>query len=262
MDLVNEFLSPNFHELSVIPFEYLLLSLIAIIALARKQLKFTELSLILLFTNMALYSVRHILLFGIVVAPILSRHCNLIFERSNGYLISFLKKRSENISGIDASARGYVWVVPLILILAVILSSQLEFRFDEEKKPVDAVEVLKKEFVRGNMFNEHEFGDYIVYSAYSQYKVFFHGKIDMYGEQRVRDYYEIAHFKPGWEDVIEKYSINWIIFNTDSVLTRFLKERKDWQLIYMDKVATIFVRNVPENFDIIKRYRELKSPVP
>jgi hypothetical protein len=31
-------------------------------------------------------------------------------------------------------------------------------------------------------------------------------------------------------------------------------EREDWKLIYTDKVASIFLRNVPENFDLIKKY--------
>ena len=116
--------------------------------------------------------------------------------------------------------------------------------------------------MNGNMFNSYGFGGYIIYSAYPKYKVFIHGKIDWHGEDKLKEYDKVKEFEPGWENVLEKYRINWIIFDTDSMLTRFLKERKDWQLIYMDKVASIFVRNVPENFDIIKRYRELKSPAP
>jgi hypothetical protein len=260
MDHLIEFLSPNFHELSAIPFKYLLLFVITITILGKRQLKLTEFLLVLLFTNMALYSVRNITLFGIVVAPILSRHCNFLSIRLSRKLINFLQSKSEGITAINASAKGYLWVIALLLVIAALLTGRLDQRFNEEKKPVAAVEFIKKEPLKGNMFNEYAFGGYIVYSAYPQYKVFIHGKIDWHGEEKVKEYYEISSFKPGWEDLIEKYNINWIIFNTDSALSRFLKERNDWKLIYADKVASIFVRNVPEYFEIIKKYRQPLSP--
>lgn len=255
MDHIIEFLSPNFHQLSVIPFKYLLLLVIAVIAITRNKLKLTEILLIVLFTNMALYSARYILLFSIVVAPILSRHCKLLFKQLRGKIINFLQNRSDRIAAIDATARGYVWVLPLALVFPFLLSGGLDHRFDETKKPVAAVEFLKKESLKGNMFNEYAFGGYIVYSAYPQYKVFIHGKIDWRGEEKVKEYYKMAHFESGWEDLIKKYNINWIIFDTDSALSRFLRERNDWKLIYTDKVASIFVLNIPENFDLIKKYR-------
>jgi hypothetical protein len=260
MDHIIEFLSPNFHEFSVIPFRYLLLLVITIIAITRNELKFTELFLILLFTNMALYSARYILLFSVVVAPILSRHCKLLFKQLKGKAINWLQKKSEEIAAIDATSRGYLWVIPLALIFPLVFGGGLDHRFDDKKKPVAAVEFLKKEFLKGNMFNEYAFGGYIVYSAYPQYKVFIHGKIDWRGEEKFKEYYKIALFESGWEDLIEKYNINWIIFDTDSALSRFLKERNDWRIIYTDKVASIFVRNVSDNFDIIKKYCQPLSP--
>ena len=255
MDHIIEFMSPNFHQLSVIPFKYLLLFVITVIALTRNKLKLTEIFLTVLFTNMALYSARYILLFSIVVAPILSRHCKLLFKQIKGKFIDFLQEKASGIEAIDSLARGYLWVLPLALIISLVFSGGLDHRFDEEKKPVAAVEFLKKEPLKGNMFNEYAFGGYIVYSAYPQYKVFIHGKTDWRGEEKMKEYYKVAHFESGWEDVIEKYNINWIIFNTDSALSRFLKERKDWYLIYTDKVASIFVRNVPENIEIIQKYQ-------
>lgn len=256
-----EFLPPNFRDLSIMPFKYLLLIVITTLALTKKRLEFHELLLILLFTSMSLYALRNILFFTIVIAPILSRHSNLIINRSEGRFATFLKKRAENISKIDSSARGYIWVFPLIFIVAIVLSCRLDIGFDKEKKPVAAVEFLRREFIKGNMFNNDEFGDYIIYSAYPQYKVFIHDKIDWRAEEKLKEYFKVIKFEEGWEDIIKKYEINWIIFNTDSGLSRFLKDRKDWKLIYIDKVASIFIRNTPQNFDIIKKYRQPLSPV-
>jgi len=261
IDNVPEFLSPNFHHLIVMPFNYLLLLLIMTIAVTGRRLRFTELLLILLFLNMALYSVRNILFFSIVAGPILSRNCKFIFSSGGGRFVNFLNKRSENISKIDVPAKGYIWTMPLVLLIAVVLSFKLEYKINPEENPVAAVEFLKRECLKGNMFGNDKFCDYMIYSAYPQYKVFMHGKFDMYSEKKARDYFKIALHEYGWESAIEKYKINWIIFDTNSVLSSFLKERNDWKMIYTDKIASIFVRNVSENFDIIKKYRQPLSPV-
>ena len=258
-DHFSEFLAPNFHSPSMWPFEYLFLIVMVVLTFARKELRFHELLLILCFTIMSLYSVRNILFFAIIVAPILSRHSNIMINKFQGGLADFLKKRSENIARVDASAKGYIWVFPLMLIAAIVLSFKLETRFDEGLKPVAAVEFLKKEFIKGNMFNHDELGDYLIYSAYPQYKVFIHDKVDWLAEEKLREYEKVITFGEGWEEIIKKYEINWIIFETDNIFSRFLKEREDWELIYTDKVASIFVRNIPENFDIIRKHRALHN---
>jgi hypothetical protein len=179
-----------------------------------------------------------------------------------GRFKEFLQKRSTNIASIDASARGYVWPVAAVLIVVFFVATgRIEYRFNEEIHPVAAVDFLKKVHLKGNMFNNDEFGDYIIYSAHPQYKVFFDGRGDMYGSERMKEYYKVIRFESGWEKIIEKYNINWIIYNADSELSRFLMERKNWRLIYADKVANIFVRNVPENQDLIDRYGNVKPVI-
>jgi len=41
-------------------------------------------------------------------------------------------------------------------------------------------------------------------------------------------------------------------------LTVFLAERDDWKLVYSDTVASIFVKNVPENRYLIEKYSGVK----
>jgi hypothetical protein len=255
MDHINEFLSPNFHNLSLLPFEILLLFTILILALSKNKLTLIEVALMVLFTNMSLYSVRNIPLFGIVMAPILARQSDMILKAQKGRFVDFLEKRNKNISAIDMSARGYFWLfLPTILVIGLAMSGHADYKFDSKIKPAAAVEFLKKEHVTGNMYNEYEFGDYIIYSAYPQYKVFIDGRADMYGTEWMKDYYKLSQLKQGWDKVLEKNNINFIIFNTDSILSRFLLGRNEWRLIYSDKVANIFVKNMPVNQGLIEKY--------
>lgn len=259
MDNVSEFLSPNFHKF--MPFKYLLLLLIAVLSVSRKQLNAIEIVLLLTFISMSLYSVRYILLFAIVVAPILSRQVGGIIANANqGNFLDRLEKKSNDFSAIDERARCCLWaVVAVLVVISAALLGKISFRFDETKKPVAAVEFLKTVGLQGNMYNHDEFGDYLIYAAYPEYRVFFDGRSDMYGSERVREYLKVAGFKAGWDNVIEKYEIRWVFFPSDSTLSNALKQREDWKLVYTDNVADIFLKNIPQYEKLIKRYGSSSS---
>jgi hypothetical protein len=253
MDNVVEFLSPNFHE--AMPFKYLLYLMIGVFALSSRRLRFVELALVLLFSSMALYSARYIPLFAIIMTPILVRQLSPLLDESQGKIFAFFRKRAGRIDSVDAAARGYLWPFAAFALVAVLaLIGTIRFHFDEKSKPVDAVRFLKKERIRGNMFNNDEFGDYIIYAASDMYKVFFDGRSDMYGVDRMKEYYKVTRLEEGWNDVLNKYNISVIIYDNGSALSRFLLGRDDWKLIYSDRVANIFVRNIPEYAGLIKKY--------
>lgn len=261
MDNVNEFLSPNFHQ--VMPFKYLLLLTIAILAVSVKKLDFVEISLLLIFLDMSLYSARYIPLFCIVAAPVLARQAGAFLARREGRRYSVFRTKSDHIAAVDTSVKGHAWVIlGLLLVTGAAATGKMEFRFDRTKKPVDAVEFLKKERITGNMFNNDEFGDYVIYAAYPQYRVFFDGRSDMYGAERLKDYMRVIGLETGWEKVIEKYDIGWIFFDADSLLSRSLYDRGGWHLIYADKVANVFVKETPEYRDVIRKYGNVSPVLP
>ncbi len=262
MDNVGEFLSPNFHK--PIPFKYLLLTLICILAVSRKPLDFIEVVLVLLFTNMSLFSARYIPLFAIIVAPILSGQAESLLNAVSGSRwVSSLEKRGRRIASIDSSARGSWWpAAAVILVLILVSTGQVEFVFDDRIKPVAAVEFLKREHIDGRMYNNDEWGDYLIYASFPRYKVFFDGRSDMYGTARMKEFQKIAWFGPGWEKIVEKYDIRWFFIGSDSLLTRYLLEKPDWQLIYSDNVTNIHVRNSEEYRYLIERYKDVTPVVP
>jgi hypothetical protein len=262
MDHVGEFMAPNFHLISVKPFEFTLLLIFVVLVFSKKRLNIIELVLILLFTHMSLFSARYIPLFSIIAAPILLKQIMPILEQSDGKLAKFFKRRSDNISAIDASTRGYLWpVAAVVLVILFVKTGKIDFKFNEETKPVAAVEFLKKENIRGNMFDNDEFGDYIIYAAWPQYRVFFDGRSDMYGVDIMKEYRNVLIIKPGWDEILKKYNIDWVIYNANSSFSMFLMERDDWKLIYADKVANIFVKDIPEYQYLIEKYPDVELVV-
>jgi hypothetical protein len=252
MDHVQEFLSPNFH--AFVPYRYLLLFLIGMLGISKTRLNLPELALVVLFTSMSLYSGRYIPLCAIVYAPILSKHGDILIQQYEGKGSRLLQQRSGVYGGIDASAKGYAIPLVVLVFFAALAMGKIPVRFTEKTAPTAAIDFLRANPLRGNMFNNDEIGDYVIYWLYPRYRVFVDGRSDMYGESILKEYVKVAHIERGWKDVLAKYDINYIFFYTDSVLVRHLSTDAGWGQIYADNVASIFLRKTPENEEIIARY--------
>jgi len=252
MDHVHEFLSPNFHE--AVPYRYLLLFLIGMLGVSRARLNFAELALVLLFTSMSLYSRRYIPLCAIVYAPILSKYGDILVKQYEGRGSKLLRQRFVMYGEIDASGKGYAIPLVVLIVIAALSAGKIPVRFPEQTTPIAAIDFLRENRIHGNMFNNDEIGDYVIYWLYPRYKVFVDGRTDMYGPPILKEYFKVTGIEPGWKDVLDKYDINFVFHYNDSVLVRHLSADAGWRRIYADKVASIFLRNTPENAETIGRY--------
>ena len=260
MDHVQEFLSPNFHE--PLPFKYFLLLAIAILARSRPTVNWIELILILTFTYMALYSVRYITLFVIIIAPILIRLMDQMKLELPTKVSKFLEARSTGFAQIERQTSGYFWLIVAgsgVIFLGA--AGSYQYKFSEELYPVAAVEFLKKENITGNTFTHDGFGDYVIYAAWPQYKVFIDGRTDMYGAERMKEYLTLAHAMPGWKEIAEKYAFSAILFDTLSPLASALAVDRNWHLIHSDPLASIFLRNDGRNQRLLDKYRHVALAV-
>src|SRR5438093_697135 len=233
--------------------------IVGFLALSRLVVNAIEVMLVLVFTYMSLYSARYIPLFAVIMTPILLRQAESGLKSFDNRLVNFFWERSKNLELIDASTKGLVWpVLSVIGVWALALNGKIEFKFDGNKKPVAVVEFLKKEKIPGKMFNDDEFGDYLIYAAWPEYKVFFDGRSDMYGEAWGSQYLNVVTMRPGWEEVFEKNNFSWVFIGAEAPLSSLLLEKKNWRLIYADTVADIFVKQIPENHLLIDKYPNVK----
>lgn len=254
VDHVQEFLSPNFHEPQML--KYLLFILVVVLVVSRRRIPPVHLFMTLFFLNMALFSVRYIPLFAMIVLPIVTRNLDCDLQGQFPRISSFLRRREETVASVDAQARGWLWPVLLTLTATVfVVSGKVSYGYDPKTKPVAALEFLKREHITGNVFNNDMFGGVMIYSLSDQYQVFMDGRSDMYNPAGIlKEYFKVVSIQTGWEDVLNKHAIKWFFFDTDSVLSRFLLTTPEWKLIYSDKVASIFVKNSPEYQHLIVKY--------
>jgi hypothetical protein len=263
---IDEWLSPNFHE--VLPYEYLLLALIVVLGFALFRPGFIEAGLVLLWTHLSLHSVRYGPIFAIIVIPIMAIRLEGLMQKGReggNRLISSVSAFSDRLQKTSTSLKGHVLQIIVILaVTAITLAGGkvmgmplMNYEFDKKKVPVEAVEFAERNGIQGRLFNAYHFGGYLIYKGFPKDGVFVDGRADMY-DAFLKNYFDVVDLKPDWKAVLERFDIEWMLITANSPLSVLLLETENWGLVYADKVANVFVRKGSLNAGLRDRYRDVK----
>lgn len=243
---IPEYQSPNFHLPETWPF--IILILLTIIGLARtnERLPWKQILLIISFTGLALYTSRMIPLFAIVVTPIAAKTvADWIWSE---YPQSRLFLLQENIYKINSASSGLVWIFAIILSTALLLKSGRTIDphrqgnvFDKNFFPVEAVSWLETHPQNGHMFNEFDWGGYVLLKLWPSQQIFMDGHTHIYGEALTREYEQVIALNEGWENILTKYDVTWAIVRTDAPLVIALSTN-GWQEVYRDETAVVLAK--------------------
>ncbi|HUV43184.1 MAG TPA: hypothetical protein VMY36_04795 [Patescibacteria group bacterium] len=105
--------------------------------------------------------------------------------------------------------------------------------------PCKAIESIKKEKPFGKMFNGYNWGGFLIWEL-REYPVFIDGRVPE--EPIFTEYQTVTDLKEGWEKVLEKYDISWILYHRNPLFEDFLKRDGKWREIYADEISVILVK--------------------
>jgi hypothetical protein len=114
--------------------------------------------------------------------------------------------------------------------------------FDRHFFPVEAVSWLENHPQDGHMFNEFDWGGYLLLRLWPDQQIFMDGHTHIYGEALTREYEQVLTLSTDWEDILQKYDVDWVIMRSDVPLTKALSALNDWETVYEDSTAIILVR--------------------
>ena len=232
-----EYQSPNFHNWSTWPF--LAMLGLSIVALGFKGRLHTHEALLLAgWTILSLYSARNIPLFAIITAPYIGQLVQSGIEK-----LPVLDRVDQIITSVENNLRGIFYPLLAITLLASLSMQQTQpdnvNQFNTERFPVKAIDWLEANPQGGKMFNNFIWGGYILYRMWPQQLVFIDGQTDFYGEALAREYVQVMSLQDGWEEILEKYEVSWVIVQSDKPLVSALHEQLNWNIVYRDDTATI-----------------------
>jgi len=234
MSTINETKPPDFTTpLFFVEFSLIVTSIL-IFALKKGSLQSGQAFLLAGFTALALTSARNIHFYGIVAPFVLAGPAIAVTD-------SAIQRRiSSAVAQIEGSLKGFVW--PVVIMLAfwwALVSGKIGDRYfiDPEIFPVQAVDWLEANPQSGQMFNNFNWGGYIVWRLWPQQKDFIDSHTDVTG-QAIKLYLDARNLAPGWEHVFAQYNIEWVIMPVDSTLGQELA-RNEWKTLYQDTIAII-----------------------
>lgn len=220
----------------------LIISIVLIFIFSFKKLNPIHLFLAVIFILLALSAVRHVAIFSLVAIFILIEYVGIWLGEYRGILKRTLLK-------------DLILILFLISFVIFYKTKIVPFgiSFIEDTYPKQAAEFINQNHIKGNMFNHYNYGGYLIWKM-PKYKVFIDGRLEMYLGEIGKDYQKILQGDQSYEKLLDKYQITFFLNYFTDPINYELINSKNWKLVNVGDGFSVFVKNTPDNQDLIKKY--------
>lgn len=161
--------------------------------------------------------------------------------------------------------RGAGQVVAAALVVYFMLPAHSTYGFfttglRDWHYPIEASEFVRDNRLPGNLYNTYDWGGYLMWTLYPDYKVFWDGRSD--SPEMFKLGLQVMSGHPGWERILDRFEVKTVVTKACTVDTgqRYpvidrLREHPEWALVFADESAMVFVREAAVNEDWLRRYR-------
>lgn len=233
----------NLASFNAWPFLGLFALAIGLMILNRKRFVAAHGLLLAGFALMSFLMARNVPFFVISAAPI----CSFLLAPSTSKL-SLWVKLEDGFSAIDHSLYGIFWSVLSVMIAVALFFYHLQgtgktvFHWDPSVLPVSATSWLIQNPQPGHMFNDLNWGGYLILRVWPGQQVFVDSQTDFYGEPFLRQYVAILAGAPGWDAELRQYGVDWLLIPPSSPLADLARQSPRWKIAYQDSTAIILSR--------------------
>lgn len=243
LTILREWNPPDFSLSSSYTYLFLFSLGIFILILSYRKIDLTDLLIFLSFTYLSLSARRHFPLFAVISSPISAKYYALYNLKINF---------DERIKKIFLIILIFVSILFLFL-----LPGKLKFDKNNLIKTCfiyDGVEFIKLNKLSGPIFNDIDWGGYLIFKFYPKEKVAVDTRCDMvYPVSYLKEHMKILEGR-NYKDFFEKHRINLVLITKDRTLNKFLLKDNEWFFIYPFYKGNLYIK---KNLKIPK---ELKYP--
>lgn len=240
---IEEWQSPNFHELRIQPFLLLLFLTFGAVGASKKQISIIDFLLVFVLGSLSLMAGRNIALFALAAPVVMTRHGVAFakgFQKDAQWLRSGTKEASSRTRNL------LHWVLLILVVFAVGYKTYLVLPESKNEGyickffPVEAVAKLKKTEFQGRLFNSYNWGGYLIW-ALPEHPVFIDGRTDLYEGEIIDQWVSAVQAEDGWEGILEEWEVGVVFLEPYRPLVDELREG-NWDPIYEDQQAVIFLK--------------------
>jgi hypothetical protein len=228
---------------------FLVAAVSTLLILSRRTMSMPHAALAVFLTGISLSSYRFIPFFLLLAVPV-------ALSRTSGLL--------EGRGRLANAARG----AALILVLTVVAQAFAGYRASlgsstrdpvrSGRFPEGAAAFVLQNRPAGNIFNHYDWGGYLGWTLYPEYKVYIDGR--NVSAQAFRDYTHMLWTRDASPMLLDRYGIQTVIMMPKNpvsgepyAMLGFLREDPQWHLVYRDPLSLVYVRG-KENRDIVYRF--------
>ena len=238
---LRDWLSPNFHRPSMIPFALLMFSTAAALALSPKRARPSEVLMAAVTGLAALRSGRHIPIFALVAIPLLAEHGWLwLKERPWGQWLAAPDRdpaRPKALFHVAVLAAVIFWTA---LRFAVIINGQRQS--EAEVFPRAAVEYLRSERLPQPLFHRYDWGGYLLWYLHPEYYSYIDGRADLHGDAFMEEYFRTYRGRSRWRESLDRWRVQSALVEPEAPIASLLRQDPAWEKVYEDKQAVVFVK--------------------
>ncbi|MGH9557268.1 MAG: hypothetical protein ACRD2Y_15735 [Terriglobales bacterium] len=243
---LRDWLSPNFHRPSMVPFALLLFATGAALALSPKRPKPSEVLMAAVAGLAALRSGRHIPIFALVAIPLLAEHGWLwLKERPWGRWLAAPDRQPARLKALFHMAVLAVMILWAALRFAVIINQQRAS--EAEVFPRAAVEYIRAEKPPQPLFHRYDWGGYLLWYLHPEYRSYIDGRADVHGDAFMEEYFRTYRGRSRWQESLERWKVQSALVEPEAPIASLLRLDPAWEKVYEDKQAVLFVKKAISN---------------
>lgn len=109
--------------------------------------------------------------------------------------------------------------------------------------PSAALAFMNERGLHGNVLCEFGWGEYLIWHAAPEDKVFIDGRYDtVYPYKVIRDYLDFYFDQPGAGAMLDSYPHDFVLIGPDVPARALMERRHDWKLLYRDDNSLLYAR--------------------
>jgi hypothetical protein len=138
------------------------------------------------------------------------------------------------------------WAAVLLTVVLTVVfwpsARSLEDNTGKGEFPQAALRYMEEHSLKGNIFNDYDWGGYLIWKGYPDFRVFVDGRADIYADRVIPDYITIMSAGKESYRVFESYNTDYALLRRDEPFAALLSASPGWSGIYRDETAVIFAR--------------------
>jgi hypothetical protein len=182
----------------------------------------------------AFTAVRNVPMAVIATSPVFANHLSLLV-------------RGREVAEAREMPRAGRMVAEIMIGLVAILFARgygvLSPGIDASDYPVGAVDFMKAHGLKGNVLADYAWGQYVIWHAAPDSKVFIDSRYDLgYPPSVVADYIALERGDAGGAHTLAAYRHDFVLVKNGSPAARLMSSQSGWRLIYSDEIAALYAR--------------------